>query len=584
MTRSVAGLVLAIVLAASAGVASGSTKAPPVAAAVSDAAAAGSWSTLGEYRVSTRPTSLTNRSREPIVAAHPFNATRLAVVYAQGPGEKSHPVIRISHDGGKTWHTASGHPRGGGSHPMVAWGPGPRRGTARLYYAAMTGTPNNYHFAVSYSDNEGRTWHLGFIADNTRGWFGGIEDLVVDTNPASPNYGVVYLAYNWPRDRSRGTGLHVVASGDYGHTFGETEIPKLAAPAGYGDAWRISYKLATAPDGSAYVAGYQLDMKVWRYASPFYKGSYSNIGRIAFGVTRLSFNRHTRRLSRGSNVLAVRLPETAWNLGWTAALKGVNVGLAEPCWATGLVVDADGRVYFAVAGDGRIRIVTSDDRGRTWHARYLPQAPAAGGRAQRSMRPDLVAGNGFVAVLFHTVDASGSNRTAGNAVAVSFDRGATWVGPRPVNWHRWRISRIIATYNGPGLRDRAVLLADGRTIYFAYGDGRDRLSAAFGARIRITLAPVAPPDPIPTPSPDPTDGATPGEASPTPAPVEASQEPMKTAQPADTAAPIAPPSPTPDVTPSPDATPSPDPVGTVEPLPAPIVDASPSPAPVAPAP
>jgi hypothetical protein len=71
-------------------------------------------------------------------------------------------------------------------------------------------------------------------------------------------------------------------------------------------------------------------------------------------------------------------------------------------------------------------------------------------------------------------------------VAVSFDRGASWDGPRPVNRQRWRIGPIIATYNGPGLRDRGALLADGRTVYFAYGDGRDGLSAAFGARIQVT--------------------------------------------------------------------------------------------------
>jgi hypothetical protein len=456
---------------------------PILAGPVAAAASPGSWTVLGEYRVSPRPTSLTNRSREPIVTANPFDATRLAVVYPQGPGAVSHPVIRISHDGGKTWRTVAGHPLGGGSHPMLAWGPGPTAGRARLYYTAMGG-PYPWHFEVSYSDNEGATWHLGFIANHTRGWSIGIEDMVVDTNPRSPNYGTLYLAYNWPKDLARGDGLHVIASGDYGHTFADTEVPKLTAPAGYGDAWRIGYKLATAPDGSAYVAGYQLDMKVWQYSSPFAKGGSSNIGRIAFGVARLTFDRHARRLTHGPNVLATTLPRTAWNLGWT--LQGVNVGLAEPCWATGLVVDAGGRVYYAVAGDGRIRIITSDDHGRTWHLHYLPQAPAAAGRQQRSMRPDLVAGPGFVAVLFHTVDARGSHKTAGNDVAVTFDRGTSWVGPRPVNGHRWAIAPIIALYNGPGLRDSGVVLADGRTIYFAYGDGRDGLSAAFGARIRVT--------------------------------------------------------------------------------------------------
>jgi hypothetical protein len=32
-----------------------------------------------------------------------------------------------------------------------------------------------------------------------------------------------------------------------------------------------------------------------------------------------------------------------------------------------------------------------------------------------------------------------------------------------VNRHRWRVAPIIATYDGPGLRDRATVLADGKT-------------------------------------------------------------------------------------------------------------------------
>ncbi len=497
--RVLAALVVVLALAGSASGVYGATGTPRGTNATTAEVATGGWSVLGEYRVSPRPTSLSTRSREPIVASNPFDAKRLAVVYVKGVGAGSqHSVIRISHDGGATWRTAIGHPRGGGSHPLVAWGPGPQAGKARLYYAAMGG-PFPYHFEVSYSDNEGLTWHFGFIADHTRGWSIGMGDMVVDTNPASPNYGTLYLAYNWPRDTARGDGMHVVASGDHGHTYAETEIPKLPGPSGYGDAWRIGYKLATAPDGSAYVAGYQLDMKVWRFSSPFLKGPYSNTGRIAFGVARLAFDRHARILTHGPNVLATTLPRTAWNLG--RALQGLNVGLAEPSWATGLVVDAGGRLYYAVAGDGRIRILTSDDRGRTWHLRYLPGAPAAAGRTQRSMRPDLVTGAGFVAVLFHTVDASGIDKTAGNAAAVSFDRGTTWVGPRPLNGHRWRITPIIATYNGPGLRDRATVLADGKTIYFAYGDGRDGRSAAIGARIRVS--PASTPRP-PSPSPEPT--------------------------------------------------------------------------------
>ncbi len=522
------GLLFGLATAPWAAPAPSSLEAPTALAA----STTGSWTTLGESRVSVRPTSLSNRSREPIVAANPLNANRLAVVFAAGPNEHSHPVVRISHDGGRTWVTRSAHLYGGGSHPMVAWGPGPRAGTARLYYTAMGGVPNDYHFEVSHSDNEGVTWHLDYVANHTRGWFGGIADLVVDTNKASPNYGAVYLAYNWPKDPLRGTGMHVSASGDYGRTWAETEIPKLTAPSGYGDAFRIAYKLTTAPDGSAYVAGYQLDMRTWLYSHPFWKGGTANVGRIAFGVARLVFDRHARRLSHGTNVLATTLPETMWNLGY--ALQGVNVSLVEPCWATGLVVDAGGRIYYAVAGDGRIRILTSDDHGRTWHRHDLPTAPAVGGHSQRETRPDLVAGLGFVAVLFHTIDASGSNRTFGTAAAISFNRGATWVGPRAVTSHRWRINPILALYNGPGLRDRAVVLAGGRTIYFAYGDGRDGLSAAFGARILVT-----PPTPSPSPTPKPTPTPTPA-ATPTPAPT-----PKPTPTPTPTPTPLVTPEPSP---------------------------------------
>ena len=168
--RLVAGLVAAITIAGSASASPATPGAPDAVRATADATTGGHWSVLGEYRVSPRPTSLLNRSREPIVVAHPFDASRLAVVYPKGPGEHSHPVIRISHDGGRTWRTAPGHPRGGGSHPMLAWGPAPRRGNARLYYTALGGTAPNYHFEVSYSNDEGRTWHLGFVANHTRGW------------------------------------------------------------------------------------------------------------------------------------------------------------------------------------------------------------------------------------------------------------------------------------------------------------------------------------------------------------------------------------------------------------------------------
>ena len=234
--------------------------------------------------------------------------------------------------------------------------------------------------------------------------------------------------------------MHVVASGDYGHTFADTEIPKLTPPAGYGDAWRIGYKLATAPDGSAYVAGYQLDMKSWSLSlacSP--RAATGNVGRIAFGVSRLKFDRSARpadprperpRDARAGDRLEPRLDARAQGRERRPrrALLGDRPrrGRGRPHLL---------RASPPTDGSGSSRATTTAGRGGS---AISPQASAIGGLRQRSMRPELVAGGGFVAVLFHTVDASGTNRKAGNAAAVTFDRGATWVGPRLINRQRWR--------------------------------------------------------------------------------------------------------------------------------------------------
>ena len=139
--RRVVGVLLAVTLAVSAFAAPEPGRTPSLAFAA-ESSESGSWSVLSEHRVSPRPTSLTNRSREPIVVAHPFDASRLAVTYPVG-GEHSHPVIRISHDGGRTWRTAFGRPRGGGSHPMLAWGPGPRAPPPPRGVAAPGGGPRH---------------------------------------------------------------------------------------------------------------------------------------------------------------------------------------------------------------------------------------------------------------------------------------------------------------------------------------------------------------------------------------------------------------------------------------------------------
>lgn len=89
-----------------------------------------------------------NRAFDPIVATHPTDPDRIAVLYHRyrsGSGSCSSLAtgLRISHDGGVRWHEADGLPWAGTGRPpnwhgTPAWGPGPRAGKARLYWADTT--------------------------------------------------------------------------------------------------------------------------------------------------------------------------------------------------------------------------------------------------------------------------------------------------------------------------------------------------------------------------------------------------------------------------------------------------------------
>ena len=245
---------------------------PSLADARAASAAGAGWSVLGEYRVSPRPTSLTNRSREPIVAAHPFNALaarrrlRGGPGRAQPPGDPDQPRRRqdVAH--------RRRPPAGRRQPPDGRLGPGPDAGTARLYYTAMGGPAPNYHFERQLQRQRGpdlaprlhRQQHARLV-----GRHGGPGRR---HQPGQPQ-----LRRGLPR-------LQLAQGPDEGRRLPRRRVgrlrphvrrhrdPEAPAPAGYGDAWRIGYKLATAPDGSAYVAGYQLDMKHWRQSSPVRQG------------------------------------------------------------------------------------------------------------------------------------------------------------------------------------------------------------------------------------------------------------------------------------------------------------------------
>jgi hypothetical protein len=470
-----------------------------------------------ETAVSLIPKSVDDRAWEPVVATHPTDPDTVAVVYQhRGPGTACglNPTIRISHDGGLSWRStkkspAAGSGRGVSLHASIAWGPGPSAGSSRLYWANMT-TPGcgdgRFSPSTAYSDDEGATWSKLRVERDTPPWVGGMPEVAVDRNPASPNFGTVYVGYNWLAPGAHGPGFHLLASADFGATWASTEIAPAAGPRGYGDWWRIGYRLRPAPDGGVYASWYQVNMRRWDRTQIFAKGGPANVGRLGVAVARVEFGRVSRKFAVGPSQIAVTVPETAYSTSGTSAAGTAGNIRPDPMWLHGFDVDqATGRLYLAVAAygpgtggapRGTIQVGRSDDGGATWSFARLPSAGEIGGRRQSSIRPNLVAGHGSAVVTFHTLDdVQGGVATIGNAFTVSTDEGATWRTPAPVSKERWRASNLGGVINGTGLRERAERLADGN-VFWAYGDGRYATGskagrvAIVGSLIRVDVADI----------------------------------------------------------------------------------------------
>jgi len=455
----------------------------------------GSTGTLSvrETTVSPPPAGLVSpydRGFEPVVATHPSNPQRIAVVYQQYGAGLSIPALRFSHDGGKTWRDAKARPwarsrRSPGNHAAIAWGPGPRPGSARLYWTDATIGADGLRLSIAWTDDEGASWSTLYVERRTPSWMGAFPDITVDREPSSPNYGVVYVAYNWLADATKGPGLRVLASLDYGQTWRATEIAAANAPAGYPAAWRIDYRIRTAPDGGLYVAFYQANLRTWDSRHVFWKGRLANVGRVGFAVARIELDRSNASLAVRPAKVVASLARNAYT-ALDAATPGTIDNLTDPTWSLGLDVDpGSGRVFLAI-GDyqlaarprGTVRVGRSDDDGLSWRWVVLPPLPDIDGLAQSSYRPNLatVDGQVFVGLRGITDVAPGTRSglripTVGEAYAVSLDGGQTFGEPRPISAGRWNAAALEPRTNGPGLRERADRTPDGRFVY-AYADGR----------------------------------------------------------------------------------------------------------------
>ena len=388
---------------------------------------------------------------------------------------------------------------------MLAWGPGPIAGSSRLWWADTTVPKCDYashSMSMSYSDDLGRTWSPLYIETRTAPWIGGYADITVDNNPSSPNFGVVYAAYNWLADPRTGPGLAILASGDGGASWQMTQVPAVGLR-GYPDAWRIGYRVRTAPDGSAYVASYEANMRHWDSTDPFASLGLGNVGRIGFAVARIHYDRKTRRLAADRPAWAITLVRNAYTVIGVPAPGTSELLSPEPKWEIGLDVDPfSGRVLLAV-GDyfvsatsararGVVKVGYSDD-GTTWQWRTLDRLPFVEGRSQSAIRPTLAVRDSVVFVGFHGLldvpATSDASATVGTYWAFSYDGGDTYTSPQPVSTARWDPKALAGNPNGAGLRERADFGPDG-IVRFAYGDGR--LATTYAGRSAVFVALVDP--------------------------------------------------------------------------------------------
>lgn len=446
---------------------------------------------------------------EPTVAVSPFDPSLVAIVYQRLTSSSNCGLdtgISISRDGGRTWKAALGRPwkgtgRGPNYHGVIAWGPGPTAGSSRLWWADTTVPHCDYgahSVSVSYSDNFGKTWAPLYVERRTPPWIGGYPDITVDNNPSSPNFGVAYVVYNWLANATTGPGLAVLASANGGKSWQIAQVPAVGM-SGYPAAWRIGYRVRTAPDGSAFVAFYEADMRRWNSHDPFASGGLYNVGRVGFALTHIRYDRVARRLAADPAVWAITLAHNAYTVIGTPAPGTTDVLSPDPKWQMGFDIDqSSGRVLLAVSdyavsvaaghAHGVIRVGHSAD-GVDWQWRTLAALPEIEGLPQSGFKPTLAVRDGVVFVGFHgltdVVRGTRLRATVGTYYSVSYDGGGEFTAAARITAARWYPSDLAADDNGAGLRERADFGSDG-IVRYAYGDGR--LAATYPGRSVVFVA------------------------------------------------------------------------------------------------
>jgi hypothetical protein len=305
------------------------------------------------------------------------------------------------------------------------------------------GVSGGVAMSVSHSDDLGKSWSRPFIENFTRPWSGCFPAITVDNWVGSPNFGTVYVAYNW-LPNLHGPGVAVMASRD-GSTWVHAEVPVDSLP-GLPFSWRIGYRIAAAPNGTAVVSFYESSLRSWSPDHMLWEGPASNIGRLGFEIALVHFD--------GTKLSADRP-------SWVT-----SVDHTEAQWQSGLAVDDAGRAWLAVESKGMISVGGLNG---TWTAFSIPN--------QNSFKASLAISGRIIFVGWHASDAANRVRTY---YSLSYDGGQTFLPPAPVNGVAWDPG-CAEVVNGVGLRENADF--ENGVIYYTYGDARSG-TGVYVAQIR----------------------------------------------------------------------------------------------------
>jgi hypothetical protein len=311
----------------------------------------------------------------------------------------------------------------------VAWGP-----NSRIWVGDAVGVTGGVAMSVAYSDDFGKTWAGRFIEPFTRPWIGCFASIAVDDWPASPNFGTVYVAYNWLPD-AYGPGVAVMAS-KTGKGWVHTEVALAAPPPGYPYTWTIGYRIEAAPDGTALVSYYRSDLRSWKVADMFNEGFGSNIAGRGFETALIHFD--------GKNLKA------------DAPSFAVSVDRQSAEWQSELAFDDSGRAWLAVENGDGVRVGRLDG---VWQEFSIP--------GKSSFKPSIAIGGRTIFVGWHAEDLDGRTWTY---YSLSYDGGETFLPPALVTPASWYPASAAYLVNGVGLRENAEF-ANG-VFYYAYGDAR----------------------------------------------------------------------------------------------------------------